>query len=315
MDWFVDASDGAALADLRRRLGDYLSRHCMPDSDVPGALVVASELLSNVQRHAGSAAWVTLEWPDEQPVLSVFDLGPGFDFQATLPGAEAIGGRGLYVVSRVASDLRAERRSRKGSVVSARLPVRRERPVQSQPPRRRGTRLPLLDAAPQTGPIKREAFLLALAVQLAQTAEENQGPDAAGALVAQVGADIGAQMEAEYRRATGLEGPLSPAQLADCLVRLKSAIEGGFYVIEATDTRIVLGNTRCPFGDAVQRAPSLCRMTSSVFGGIAASTTGEDVTVDIQERIAIGDPGCRVVLDLAPGTSTIGHRYLPPRDQ
>jgi len=88
--------------------------------------------------------------------------------------------------------------------------------------------------------------------------------------------------------------------MADCYVRLKHAIDGGFYVIEATEHRIVLGNTRCPFGDVVQRAPSLCRMTSSVFGGIAARNSDHGVAVLLEERIAVGDPGCRVVVDLAP---------------
>ncbi len=46
---------------------------------------------------------------------------------------------------------------------------------------------------------------------------------------------------------------------------------------------------------AVRRAPGLCRMTSSVFGGIAARNTG-GATVVLEERIALGDPECRVVV-------------------
>jgi predicted ArsR family transcriptional regulator len=102
-------------------------------------------------------------------------------------------------------------------------------------------------------------------------------------------------MEEQYRRARGLVDALSPEQIADLYVRLKAAIDGDFYVVEISEERIVLGNRRCPFGDVVRRAPGLCRMTSSVFGGIAARNTG-GASVVLEERIAVGDPECRVAV-------------------
>ena len=84
----------------------------------------------------------------------------------------------------------------------------------------------------------------------------------------------------------------------------------------ADEDRIVLGNTRCPFGDAVRLAPSLCRMTSSVFGGIAARNNDGPVLVTLEERIAVGDPGCRVTVCLDETKSPaagFAHRYQPPR--
>jgi predicted ArsR family transcriptional regulator len=98
-------------------------------------------------------------------------------------------------------------------------------------------------------------------------------------------------------------------------VRLKQAIGGEFRVVEAGADRIVLENTRCPFGDAVRRAPALCRMTSSVFGGIAARNTPDGASVLLEERIAVGDPGCRVVVYLGPAPAEVepfAHHYLPP---
>jgi predicted ArsR family transcriptional regulator len=98
-------------------------------------------------------------------------------------------------------------------------------------------------------------------------------------------------------------------------VRLKHAIDGGFSVVEATPERVVLENTRCPFGDAVLRSPALCRMTSSVFGGIAARNAGSDVAVLLEERIAVGDPGCRVVVSLTPPpqeAAAFAHHYRAP---
>jgi predicted ArsR family transcriptional regulator len=121
-------------------------------------------------------------------------------------------------------------------------------------------------------------------------------------------------MEEAYRRARGLVDRLSPEQIADLYVRLKAAIDGDFYVLEASEERIVLGNRRCPFGDLVKRSPALCRMTSSVFGGIAARNHGAS-RVQLEERIAVGDPECRVSVwlgDAAASRPDYGHRYSAP---
>ena len=310
MDWFVDTRDDAALAELRRRVAEYLRRHGTDDSDLAAAELVVSELLSNVKRHAGPAGWVSVSWSGETAVLSVVDLGPGFDLRAELPGLDAIGGRGLFIVSQLGQQLQAIPRPAGGSVVSVELPVKRPPATQLDPPRRRAGGLPSSNDATPSG-FGRDVFLLALAVQLAQAIEEQRGPDAAEAAIAQVGADVGAQMESEYRNATRTNGPMNADHLAECFVRLKTAIGGGFFPIEVTESRIVLGNTKCPFGDVVQRAPSLCRMTSGVFGSIAASATKAPVTVDLEERIAIGDPVCRVVIDLTPAPDATGNWYRP----
>jgi predicted ArsR family transcriptional regulator len=111
-------------------------------------------------------------------------------------------------------------------------------------------------------------------------------------------------MEQEYRRARAVVGRLDPKQLADCYLRLKAAIDGDFYPIEVGEDRVVLGNRTCPFGnEVVRRAPSLCQMTSSVFGGIAARNTGHAV-VQLDERIAVGDPECRVTVLLGARSAT-----------
>ena len=178
-----------------------------------------------------------------------------------------------------------------------------------------GDALPTPEEADADGTFAKEPFLRALVVQLARHVEHDEGPDGAAAAVAQVGADVGGRMEEEYRRARGIVGRLSPDQMADLYVRLKHAIDGDFHVIEASDERIVLGNRRCPFGDAVRAAPALCRMTSSVFGGIAARNAG-GAAVLLEERIAVGDPGCRVVIRLGPQDAgePFAHVYAAPGD-
>src|SRR5262249_13253777 len=101
---------------------------------------------------------------------------------------------------------------------------------------------------------------------------------------------------ADYKAALGLAS-LTREQVAEVLVDLKQRIGGDFYVIEQDDEKIVLGNRRCPFAEKVLDRPALCMMTSNVFGVIAADHLGY-AKVGIEQSIARGDAGCRVVVYL-----------------
>lgn len=315
LDWYLEGGDVTATVALRMEIRDYLERHADPASDLDSAEVAVSELLSNLSRHAPGPAWVSLTWATETPVLEVRDLGPGFTPDIPeLPPVDRTGGRGLFLASAFVRSLETAARRAGGTTVRAVLDVERPPAESLDPAPSRGPRLPGLEEALASGGFGKEAFLRALVVQLAQTVERNGGPALAEACVAQVAIDVGSQMEAEYRAATEVVDRLDPSQLADCFVRLKHAIDGGFYVIELSSDRIVLGNTRCPFGDAVRAAPALCRMTSAVFGGIAANSHGESAVV-LEERIAVGDPECRVVVNLGPALDAppAAHRYRSHR--
>lgn len=307
MDWYLDADDVEALRSLRHEVSQYLARHAEEGADVWSAELAFDELVSNAVEHAQGSIWVSLEWQTPYPRLTVHDLGPGFEPRVALPDdVYAEGGRGLFLVSHLTRELEVAAKQAGGSKVSVVLDVRRPREPSLDPPRSVVAALPLAEEADDEGAFGKESFLRALVVQLARTVELQHGPAAAEAAVAQVGADVGSRMEEAYRAARQIEGALSPEQMGDLYVRLKHAIDGDFYVIEATDERIVLGNRACPFGDVVQRAPHLCRMTSSVFGGIAARNTGEAL-VQLEERIALGDPECRVVVWLRPPTGEVRH--------
>ncbi|QNN52827.1 ATP-binding protein [Nocardioides mesophilus] len=278
MDWYLDGDDAGAVSALRREVADYLRRHAATGGEIDDAELVVSELLGNTARHAAGPVWVTLAWQASSPVLTVSDLGPGFDPAQVV---EADGrdidplqesGRGLFLINHLAPAMQAVQRATSGMRVSVTLPVVRRPEASYDPPRRTTGSLPSVDEAQAEGGFGRETFLRALVVQMAQTLEFQHGPDAAEAAVAQVGADVGGQMEEEFRVAERIVGTMTPEQMAACYVRLKHAIDGGFYVIDVSEERIVLGNTRCPFGEAVRRAPSLCRMTSSVFGGSRPAT-------------------------------------------
>ncbi|QKE83744.1 methanogen output domain 1-containing protein [Arthrobacter sp. NEB 688] len=330
MDWYLDRHD--QLGELRREIGRYLTRHAVPDREaVEDAELVVSEAVGNALRHTAGPVWVSLSWAEEHPALTVYDVGSSLPVSGRHPtptgpdegdgddlddlGDLAESGRGSGIIELLAHDVVARLRHESGTVVSMRLAVSRRPTVSLDPPRRDSGLLPALDEASPTGGFGRESFLRALVVQMSRAVEHHHGPDAAEAAVAQVGIDVGGQMEAEFRLAEGVVDRLTPEELGRCYVRLKHAIDGGFSVVEASAERVVLVNTRCPFGDTVRQAPALCRMTSSVFGGIAARNHDVGASVLLEERIAVGDPGCRVVVHLGHAPADVepfAHHYATP---
>lgn len=314
MDWLLWPATAETGSAFRAEVGAFLRRHALADRDASeSAELTVAELIANAIEHAGGPVWVSLDWSNSHPVIIVHDLGPMFEPTWTLPDPSGARGRGLWLVSKLAKDLAVAAKRAGGKQVLATLPVIRRDEPSFDPPARVINPLPAPDEAGTDG-FGRESFLRALVVELSRGVEEAQGPASAERLVAHVGATVGGQMEAEYRHARDVVGRMTAEQLADCYLRLKSAIDGGFYVIEVADDRIVMGNTRCPFGETVRYSPSLCRMTSSVFGGIAARNHGHAV-VQLNERIAVGDPECRVTILLGRAraqTALTGHRYRGP---
>lgn len=135
---------------------------------------------------------------------------------------------------------------------------------------------------------------------LAGALQDVIGLEEASGFISIVGQRIGDDLDAAYRSALAVER-LDRGQIAEVLVDLKRRIQGDFYIIAEDDDKIVLGNRVCPFGEQVKGRPSLCMMTSNVFGAIAAENLGY-ARVVIEEAIARGDPGCRIVVHLKPTT-------------
>jgi predicted ArsR family transcriptional regulator len=144
--------------------------------------------------------------------------------------------------------------------------------------------------------LERDGFLRSLIRHLAGALEEVVGIEEASGYISLVGQAVGAEIEALYKDALAVD-KLSAEQAAAVMVDLKRRIQGDFFVIEHDDERIVLGNRACPFGDKVIGRPSMCMMTSNVFGHIAAESSGYSKVV-LEETIAEGAPGCRVVVHL-----------------
>lgn len=146
--------------------------------------------------------------------------------------------------------------------------------------------------------LDRDIFLRTLIRELAGTLEDVVGLEEASGFVSAVGQRIGDQINLSYRSALGVE-LLSKQQVAQVLVDLKRRIQGDFFILEQTDEKIVFGNRVCPFAEKVIGRPSMCMMTSNVFGTIAAENVGY-AKVALEQTIAEGDPECRVVVYLKP---------------
>jgi predicted ArsR family transcriptional regulator len=147
-------------------------------------------------------------------------------------------------------------------------------------------------------PLERDVFLRTLIRELAGTLQDVVGLEEASGFISVVGQNMGRQIDQDYKAALEVSH-LTREQVADVFVDLKRRIQGDFYIIEQTDEKIVLGNRACPFAEKVIDRPAMCMMTSNVFGSIAADNLGY-AKVELQETIATGAPGCRVVVYLKP---------------
>ncbi len=157
--------------------------------------------------------------------------------------------------------------------------------------------------------LERDIFLRTLIRHLAGTLEDVVGLEEASGFISVVGLRMGEELNADYRRALALP-QLSREQVAQVLVDLKARIHGDFTVLEQDDEKIILANRRCPFGELIEGRPSICMMTSNVFGTITAENLGY-AKVSLEQTIAEGHPGCRVVVYLKPTTTA---RNAPGRE-
>lgn len=221
MDRYVEAGAAHALPAVRRELVTYLRRHGDPGSDFDAAELLIGEAVGNAVRHTAGPAWVSLHWRDQLPLLTVHDLGAGFDPASLISAAEpspdpdldadlfeslAESGRGLMIMRALAPTLTSRAKTGEGMVVSVSLPVTRPPAVSHDPPMRRAGALPLPEESLPEGGFGKQPFLRALVVQLAQTIEVQHGQDAADAAVAQVGTDVGGRMLDEFRLAEAVTG-------------------------------------------------------------------------------------------------------------
>lgn len=159
-----------------------------------------------------------------------------------------------------------------------------------------------------TDGLDRTKFFLEMISNLTSALEQVVGCEDAEGYLALVGTQMGDALYTAYL-AGSAPNEVTLEKIAKVLVELKSQIGGDFSIEKIEDDRVILTNTRCPFGEKALGRQSLCMMTSTVFGTISSKAKGQ-ANVDIQKSIAAGDGCCHVVVHLnqpqAPGKRYFG---------
>ena len=162
--------------------------------------------------------------------------------------------------------------------------------------------------------IKPEAitFLQTLVTEVVEAAGQEGCKHCGGSdYIEKIGLTASDCLEGITRKQLGLVGKVNPDQYATIITKFKNTIGGNFSRASSEAGVIRVVNTRCPFGEVVKNAPELCKMTSSVFGGIAARNFGY-AKVQLNKRIATNDGMCDVSIYLDPeiARDKPGNEYL-----
>lgn len=137
-------------------------------------------------------------------------------------------------------------------------------------------------------------FLQTFILELMHACEQ-KGGDYCESLIEHIAKSAGQYFEQTYRAEYRKQGELDRESYIDLILGLKNRIGGNFSLASVEAGTVTVVNSRCPFGDGVTNFPELCRMTSSVFGGIAARNFGY-AKVEIKQSIARQNGGCEVCI-------------------
>jgi anti-sigma regulatory factor (Ser/Thr protein kinase) len=102
--------DATNLVSLRSAVAAHGSALGLPASRVHDLVLVAHELASNAVRHGGGSGRLRVWRLDGSVYCEVADAGGGFLFSnpERRPDVNATGGRGLWIIARLADDVRVE---------------------------------------------------------------------------------------------------------------------------------------------------------------------------------------------------------------
>lgn len=133
-------------------------------------------------------------------------------------------------------------------------------------------------------------------------ASEQLGQEHCEELIEHIAKTAGCFFEETYRGNTEKTERLDRGSYTELILGLKNNIGGKFALATSTPDCITVVNSCCPFGEQVSNFPELCRMTSSVFGGIAARNFGY-AKVEIKQSIARQDGKCEVCVYTNPNAA------------
>ncbi len=108
------------------------------------------------------------------------------------------------------------------------------------------------------------------------------------------------RVEGQYKQFHGTN-KLNYTQVIGSLIDAQKKIGGNFITAERTEDVIILRNTKCPFGERVKKAPSLCNTTSALCGVITARNLGYSKVV-LKKTIAKGSNECLIYIHLKKTT-------------
>ena len=143
-------------------------------------------------------------------------------------------------------------------------------------------------------------------------ASEQQGQKHCEQLIEHIAQTAGCFFEETYRENTNKNEQLDNESYTELILGIKNNIGGKFSLASSNQDCITVTNTCCPFGEQVTNFPELCRMTSSVFGGIAARNFGY-AKVEIKKSIARQDGKCEVCIYTNPHAAK-GHAGMEYTD-
>lgn len=272
MDWCMDNRVPGAADALTVRVLAHLDRHASGPAMVELARPLVATALSG---QPAGCHWVSLDWEHQhcRLVLRALD-GGALTGDALVPG--------LTAAHLVAADLHRNH----VAVQAVQVDLDVTRPHE-----------PDLDPGPAPGT---EAIDHPVAVTGLLAAELIAGRDpgeAAAVAGSSAAASAGGQPVTDLRSA------------AAAFLALERSLGADFHVVTEGPDRVVLANRRCPFGTGPPA--TLCRFTSAAAGSFGARACGEAAVV-LDERIALGDSQCRLVLSAGDGGGTAAHRYRWP---
>lgn len=129
MIWSFASEEAETARSVRSQFMAYLRECAEPGGDFGAAELIFAELVGNVALHAPGSIIVDLQWLDYRPFLTVCDTGPGFELPPipALPEDSSESGRGLYLVWKLAGNLKVYRTPAGSHCVTTSLPLRRAR--------------------------------------------------------------------------------------------------------------------------------------------------------------------------------------------
>lgn len=160
------------------------------------------------------------------------------------------------------------------------------------------------------------AFLQTFIIELMH-ASEQLGEEQSLQLIENIALTAGCFFEEVYRSGKkNKHNKLNIENYIELILGLKNNIGGNFSLSSSNQDCVAVCNSSCPFGEKVVNFPELCRMTSSVFGGIAARNFGY-AKVEIAKSIAQHHGCCEVYIHLNPekAISRPGIEYRDNREE